>query len=161
MNDLADFKITMAFVLSVVIIVFGSTTVYLSLTLKTAVAANNETRLIVSEEVRRVDMLQSMVSNISRQMPPMKTTWYGGKWHGRTTSSGAKFNKNGMTAAHRTLPFGTVLILEHEGKLAAVMVTDRGPMEWTGKDLDITERAAEVLGMKRKGTATLNVRRLL
>lgn len=129
--------------------------------LNDAVAANNETRLIVSEEVMRVDMLQAMVANISRQLPPMKTTWYGGKWHGRTTSSGAKFNKNGMTAAHRTLPFGTVLILEHEGKLAAVMVTDRGPMEWTGKDLDITERAAEVLGMKRKGTATLNVRRLL
>lgn len=120
-----------------------------------------ELRNVTIMETQRVDMLQAMVSNISRQMSPMKTTWYGGKWHGRTTSSGAKFNKNGMTAAHRTLPFGTVLILEHEGRLAAVMITDRGPMEWTGKDLDITERAAEVLGMKSKGTATLNVRRLL
>ncbi len=56
-------------------------------------------------------------------------SWYGGKFHGRRTASGTTYNMHGMTCAHKTLPFGTKLIVENQtnGKTCQVTVTDRRP----------------------------------
>lgn len=75
-------------------------------------------------------------------------SWYGGKFHGRRTASGTKYNMHAMTCAHKTLPFGTKLLVENKtnGKTCQVTVTDRGP--YYGKRvIDLSKAAADKLGM--------------
>lgn len=97
-------------------------------------------------------------------------SFYGLAYHGRLTASGAhkqgppehwRFNRHALTAAHRTLPFGTLLRVERAGRFVDVVVTDRGPMDWTGRDLDLSEAAADALGMRLAGVARVLVRRQL
>lgn len=75
-------------------------------------------------------------------------SWYGGQFHGRRTASGTRFNMNEYTAAHRTLPFGTVLRVENTktGKSILVEVTDRGPFI-RKRVLDLSYGAARDLGV--------------
>src|SRR5262245_11996689 len=58
-----------------------------------------------------------------------KASYYADKFHGRKTASGERYNKNAMTCAHRTLPFGTRVRVENltNGKVVEVVVNDRGP----------------------------------
>jgi rare lipoprotein A len=78
----------------------------------------------------------------------MNASWY---MHGTRTSNGERFNPNGMTAAHRTLPFGTKLQLTHNGRTAIVRINDRGPFI-RGRQLDLSRGAAKKLGCIRSGT---------
>jgi rare lipoprotein A (peptidoglycan hydrolase) len=85
-------------------------------------------------------------------------TYYGGGDHlcGSRTASGARFNCGAMTAAHRTLPFGTVLMVQKGGRSIQVTVTDRGP--FNGAFLDLSPAAASALGCRcthRNVTATV------
>jgi rare lipoprotein A len=85
-------------------------------------------------------------------------TYYGGsdRLCGRRTASGAVLNCAAMTAAHRTLPFGTVLTVQSGGRSIQVTVTDRGP--FTGAFLDLSPAAASALGCRcthRNVTATV------
>jgi rare lipoprotein A (peptidoglycan hydrolase) len=75
-------------------------------------------------------------------------TYYGGgdRLCGRRTASGAAFNCGAMTAAHRTLPFGTVLTVQSGGQSIQVTVTDRGP--FNGAFLDLSPAAASALGCR-------------
>jgi rare lipoprotein A len=70
----------------------------------------------------------------------------GDGFHGRRTASGAIFSRHGMTAAHRTLPFGTRLNVTHQGRSVHVVVNDRGP-HVRGRILDLSSGAARALGM--------------
>jgi rare lipoprotein A (peptidoglycan hydrolase) len=85
-------------------------------------------------------------------------TYYGGsdRLCGRRTASGVALNCSAMTAAHRTLPFGTVLSVQSGGRSIQVMVNDRGP--FTGAFLDLSPAAASALGCRcthRNVTATV------
>src|SRR3954465_11060366 len=85
-------------------------------------------------------------------------TYYGGsdRLCGRRTASGAVFNCSALTAAHRTLPFGTVLTVQSGGRSVQVTVTDRGP--FSGAFLDLSPAAASALGCRcthRNVTATV------
>ncbi|MEH2565242.1 septal ring lytic transglycosylase RlpA family protein [Bradyrhizobium sp. AZCC 2289] len=85
-------------------------------------------------------------------------TYYGGsdRLCGRRTASGAAFNCGALTAAHPTLPFGTVLTVQSGGRSIQVTVTDRGP--FTGAFLDLSPAAASALGCRcthRDVTATI------
>lgn len=75
-------------------------------------------------------------------------SWYGGKFHGRKTASGRIYNKHEFTAAHRTLPFGTVVLVRNlkNGREVLVEITDRGPFV-AGRIIDVSERAARELEM--------------
>jgi len=75
-------------------------------------------------------------------------SWYGKQFHGRRTASGTKFDMNAYTAAHRTLPFGTILRVENtkSGKAILVEVTDRGPFIHK-RVLDLSFGAAHDLGV--------------
>jgi rare lipoprotein A len=87
-----------------------------------------------------------------------RASWYGDWHHGRKTASGERFNKNELTAAHRTLPLGTearVTNLEN-GRAVEVLVNDRGPYI-KGRVIDLSEAAAKELGMKEKGLARVMV----
>ncbi len=75
-------------------------------------------------------------------------SWYGGQFHGRRTASGARYDMNAFTAAHRSLPFGTLLRVENPntGKSILVEVTDRGPFI-RRRVLDLSYAAARQLGV--------------
>jgi rare lipoprotein A len=63
---------------------------------------------------------------------------------GTGTASGRKFDPNGMTAAHRTMPFGTRLLITYSGSMVEVVVNDRGPFVH-GRDIDLSRGAAKAL----------------
>jgi rare lipoprotein A len=74
-------------------------------------------------------------------------SWYGEPYHGRATASGTRYDMWGMTAAHRTLPFGTRVRVRNldNGREADVTINDRGPFV-AGRILDLSRAAAEALG---------------
>ena len=86
----------------------------------------------------------------------MRASFYGSE-SGNRTANGERFNPHGMTAAHRTLPFGTRLRVCREHRCVVVRINDRGPARWTGRALDLSRGAARALGMLHIGVATLNV----
>lgn len=78
------------------------------------------------------------------------TSWYGTE-SGTRTASGQRFNPEGLTAAHRSLPFNSVLTVTYAGRSIKVRVNDRGPAKWTHRDLDLSKGAARALGMVKTG----------
>jgi rare lipoprotein A len=81
-----------------------------------------------------------------------KSSWYGAKFHGRRTASGERFDMNAMTAAHRTLPFGTRLRVRSldTGREVVVRINDRGPAI-RSRIIDLSQAAADALGVRRLG----------
>lgn len=75
---------------------------------------------------------------------------YYGSESGNRTASGARFNPNGMTAAHRSLPFGTKLRVTHGGRSVVVTINDRGPFI-RGRVLDLSSGAARAVGLTSRG----------
>lgn len=86
-----------------------------------------------------------------------KATWYGGKFHGRKTASGARYNIHHLTAAHKTLPFGTKVKVtnKNNGKSVIVTINDRGPFK-AGRVIDLSPKAFNVIGHVNSGV--LNVK---
>ncbi len=85
-------------------------------------------------------------------------SWYGPGFAGRTTSNGEVFDPTQLTAAHRTLPFGTrvqVTNLEN-GASIVVRINDRGPFK-AGRIIDLSRAAADGIGMLRSGVARVRV----
>jgi len=85
-------------------------------------------------------------------------SWYGQRYHGRTTASGVPFDMHAMTAAHRTLPFGTRVRVTNLANRRSVVLTinDRGP--YAGRRIiDVSRRAAEILGMVQAGVVKVRV----
>jgi len=75
---------------------------------------------------------------------------YYGNESGSRTASGARFNQNAMTAAHRSLPFGTKLRVTHGGQSVVVTINDRGPFI-RGRVLDLSTGAARAIGLTGAG----------
>ena len=87
---------------------------------------------------------------------PVRTSFYGYE-SGNRTASGEHFRPEGLTAAHRTLPFGTHLRVCWRSRCVVVRVNDRGPAAWTGRGLDLSRGAAQRLGMLHAGVAVVDV----
>lgn len=85
-------------------------------------------------------------------------SWYGKKFHGRTTSNGERYNMYAMTAAHKTLPMNTMLLVKNleNGKETIVRVNDRGPFV-RGRIIDLSYSAAQNLGIVQKGLAKVQI----
>ena len=89
-----------------------------------------------------------------------KAVFYGDKWHGRKTASGERFNQRKMTAAHRSLPFGTRVRVTNlsNGKSVVVRINDRGPF---GRDrsriIDLSKAAARQLDFIPDGVTRVTV----
>lgn len=83
-------------------------------------------------------------------------SYYGKELAGRKTASGERFNPGGLTAAHRSLPFGTQLKLTNRqnGRSVVVRVNDRGPFV-RGRVIDVSFGAAQALGFAGRGVAQL------
>jgi rare lipoprotein A len=86
-------------------------------------------------------------------------SYYSDAFAGRRTASGAVYEPGGMTAAHRSLPFGSVLrVTRSDGaRTVYVRVTDRGPYGPKGRILDLSRAAAEELGMLRAGVVKIKL----
>ena len=85
-------------------------------------------------------------------------SWYGGKFHGRLTANGEVFDTNQLTAAHKTLPFGTLVKVTHvgDGRSVVVRINDRGPFV-EGRIIDLSRAAAEAIGLTARGVAPVRV----
>ncbi|ATR81919.1 septal ring lytic transglycosylase RlpA family protein [Pseudomonas sp. FFUP_PS_473] len=88
-------------------------------------------------------------------------SYYGARHHGKRTASGEPFNQRALTAAHRSLPFGTQVRVTNLNNQRSVVVriNDRGP-HTRGRLIDLSRAAAEQLGMIRSGTARVRVQGL-
>ncbi|MBF0203432.1 MAG: septal ring lytic transglycosylase RlpA family protein [Desulfamplus sp.] len=85
-------------------------------------------------------------------------SWYGEQFHGRKTANGETYNMYGVSAAHKTLPLGTwvrVYNLEND-KTLDVRINDRGPFI-TGRIIDLSYKAAQLLGVAKPGTAPVKI----
>lgn len=79
-------------------------------------------------------------------------SWYGGRWHGRLTANGERYNQNTLTAAHKKLPFGTRVRVTNlnNGKSCVVRINNRGPYV-RGRVIDLSVAAAKQLGFHSNG----------
>jgi rare lipoprotein A len=112
--------------------------------LKTALATGAAAALMVGAGLREAGA------------EPVVSSWYGPGFEGALTASGEPFDPNGHTAAHKTLPFGTKLLVTYEGRQVIVEVTDRGPFV-EGRDLDLSQAAAEHIGLTGAGYDVVDV----
>jgi len=86
-------------------------------------------------------------------------SWYGGRFHGRLDARGERFDENAMTAAHRTLPLNSMVVVTNleNGRQVQVRITDRGPYAHR-RVIDLSRAAADALGYVEDGVARVNVR---
>lgn len=85
-------------------------------------------------------------------------SYYGKKFHGRLTANGEKFNMHALTAAHKSLPFNTLVKVTDvsTGRYIMVRINDRGPFI-KGRTIDLSKGAARELGMLKKGVANVEI----
>ena len=85
-------------------------------------------------------------------------SYYGKRFHGRRTASGERFDMHGLTAAHRTLPFGSLVRVTNPatGRSVTVRINDRGPFSH-GRLIDLSRAAAEEIGLVARGHGTVEL----
>lgn len=83
---------------------------------------------------------------------------YSDRLHGRRTASGERYDRAALTAAHKTLPFGTLVKVTNpkSGKSAVVRINDRGPVQ-PGRVIDLSPRAAKAIGIGPRAMAEVSV----
>jgi len=91
----------------------------------------------------------------------VQASWYGakGEYLNKHTANGERFNPVALTAAHRSLPFGTRLKVCFKS-CTIVRITDRGPAAYTGRSLDLSRGAASAIGLTKAGVGRVTVERL-
>ena len=89
-------------------------------------------------------------------------SWYGPGFHGRLTANGERFDMHELTAAHKTLPFGTRVLVHNPrtGKEVVVRINDRGPFV-KGRVIDLSKAAAKLLGINARGHDAVVLREVL
>jgi rare lipoprotein A len=88
----------------------------------------------------------------------VRASFYGKPFHGKRTSCGEVYNMHALTAAHRTLPMGTLLKVTNlkNGRSVIVRVNDRGPYIW-GRNIDLSVAAAKQLKMVKDGITKVRI----
>ena len=109
-------------------------------------------------EVRSV--IASNIQYVDRGI--MKASWYGPRFHGRLTANGEIYNQNALTAAHKSLKFGTLLRITNTktNKSVIVRINDRGPYI-PGRQIDLSKAAAEELDVINSGVKKLKVEEVI
>lgn len=87
-----------------------------------------------------------------------QASWYGAQHHGKKTASGERFNQNALTAAHRTLAFGSKVKVTNtlNNKSVTVRINDRGPYS-KGRVIDLSRAAAKKIDMINRGVAPVRI----
>ncbi|MDP3797749.1 MAG: septal ring lytic transglycosylase RlpA family protein [Polaromonas sp.] len=93
-----------------------------------------------------------LAGEAARELARGRASWYGPRFHGRRTASGERYDMYALTAAHKTLPFGTLVRVRSlvTGREVEVRINDRGPFG-AGRVIDVSRAAAEALGMMGLG----------
>jgi rare lipoprotein A len=115
---------------------------------------------IRSRYSKREDKLDDSVKDTSGKFYQKGyASWYGREFNGRVTASGERFSMNELTAAHRTLPFGTIVLVKNmdNGRTVKVRINDRGPYS-DGRIIDLSYAAAKDLEMLKSGTAYVGIK---
>lgn len=104
------------------------------------------------------DKAHKVESNKNGEVFYGKASYYADKFQGRKTANGEKFDQNKLTAAHKSLPFGTIVSVENlnNGKKIVVKINDRGPFI-RGRVIDLSKKAAEELDMIKDGVVQVKV----
>lgn len=126
----------------------------------TSVSSLRLSKKVVLAAITVLGLLGSVTSSLAAAQCG-GASWYGPGFHGKKTASGQRFNENAMTAAHRTLPFGTVVKVtdQRTGKSIKVTINDRGPFH-KGRIIDLSKAAAAKLGTKNAGTGKVCLARV-
>ena len=111
----------------------------------------------VAQEESKLDFQQG-VEIANKAIYSGKASWYGPGFHGRRTANGEVFNSNDLTAAHRSLPFGTKVRVTNmnNGRSVVVRINDRGPFS-KGRIIDLSAGAARSINMINSGVAPVRV----
>lgn len=114
-------------------------------------------RLLLTLAFAIVVTLPAMAADVVQKQIG-RASWYGTKQHGQTTASGEAFDRTALTAAHPTLPMNSRVRVTNlaNGRSVVVRINDRGP-KTRSRVIDLSQHAAELLGMKRRGVATVKV----
>lgn len=102
--------------------------------------------------------MPALAADVGAERQVGRASWYGARHHKERTATGERYNRSALTAAHPTLPMNSrvrVTNLEN-GRSVVVRINDRGPYN-EGRIIDLSQRAAEMLGMKRRGVATVRI----
>jgi rare lipoprotein A len=136
----------------------------------TAASASSATAMSTSPRQTPLVAVQDAVKNaLSSALETVQSnslveagmaSWYGSAFQGRRTASGERFDMNQLTAAHKTLPLGTVVQVRNplNGKTVDVTINDRGPFI-KGRIIDLSYRAALALGIVQSGRQPVEVHR--
>jgi len=121
-----------------------------------ALGLNSSKRLEVERMRYQTALILIFLSAPAYADQTVRATWYGHELAGNRTASGEMFKPNGLTAAHRSLPFGTCLRVGNPktGRTVSVRVNDRGPFT-KGVSLDLSYGAASAIGMRSTQSVTV------
>lgn len=108
---------------------------------------------LTSSNIDLAEKLGAKLEQLGQQFSGA-ASWYGGRFHGRKCSDGSRYNQERLTAAHRSLPFGTKILVKNRrtGDSCVVEVNDRGPFI-DGRVIDVSKAAARELNMISSGIA--------
>ena len=107
---------------------------------------------ITIQDVRTVAPVRPLPASKLIEVVQGAASWYGPGFYGRTTANGERFSKGTLTAAHRTLPFGTKVRVTNlsNGRSVVVRINDRGPFKYH-RVIDLAHGAASQLQMMQAG----------
>ena len=129
--------------------------------LPTAAVAESPIEFILNEASRGKPHATRTVTRSAHGGHSVSASWYGGGERlARHTANGEVFRPGALTAAHRSLPFGTRLLVTYKGRSVVVRVNDRGPAAWTGRGIDLSRGAARAIGMSGVGVGVVQIARL-
>ena len=153
MNQLKIKLFNTAFFLGLNVISLGLGTV--------AVGAQANSVYPVQENSKKLNLnfdFRSRVEVANKAIYSGKASWYGPGFHGRRTANGEVFNSNELTAAHRSLPFGTKVRVTNmnNGRSVVVRINDRGPFAG-GRIIDLSAGAARSINMINSGVAPVRI----
>lgn len=99
-----------------------------------------------------IEVEEEPETSVVRSLGTGHASYYGKRFHGRRTANGERFDMNAMTAAHKTLPFGTMVAVTNprNGKSVTVRINDRGPFI-RGRTIDLSRAAAQRIGLVARG----------
>jgi rare lipoprotein A len=104
-----------------------------------------------------------LVAHKSDPVKPMKVwvgnaSWYGSDFDGRKTANGERFSAESLTAAHPSLPFGSLVrvVNPRNGKFEVVRINDRGPYQ-EGREIDVSYRVARKIGLIHSGVSQVRL----
>lgn len=167
MSRLVKFVITI--MIGIVGIIFSSTATFAEVKKEKQVKKDKTTQVVKKKaKVNKKKKKPIVKRRYSKSQTAVKSTpskysaqrgvasWYGPGFHGRLTASGQRFNQNALTAAHRTLPFGTKVRVTNakSGKSVVVTINDRGPFI-RGRVLDLSKGAFSSIASTSSGVVNV------